>query len=632
MNEKIDINVKTLKPFTRILMTIGQLPTSYLMSMSYYEQIVWFTKYLQEVVIPTINNNASAVEEVQRIVMDLQEYINNYFDNLDVQEEINNKIDSMVEDGTFNEIINHVIFDELNEKVETLEYKTSFLENNSEIHFIYRGENGGDASAIKSKDKITLIDFGAYNYISNYILYLIDNHLTKIDYVIISHFDTDHTGTFEGFKQVIENPNLDFSNCTFILHPTPDWEEYTGDENYQARYEEIYNYLRLNGYTIKFPEEEEIIELDDNNKLKFYNVDTNFYQYYMNLVGNAFSIVTELISNSNHILFTGDLMEESENLIYNELDKIDLLKVPHHGVELSMNVNFLKRINPDVGVIMNTTYTYPNRPMFRYFVDNSKILYTSNESKNLIVYSIGNKLKYKSQNGAYSINFDNIIPANADLNDYIKFGTYNCNSLSVAQSLLNLPYNYENQFILDVKQITIGISEQTIRTLNQDNIIWTRKYNQGNWTTWQKYRISTFNYIKAILGDNNLYHVNSNTWHRLPFTTTDGSLVTNDSLTIDEQGNVVIGEGVHHVRVSAQATWLSLNVGDRIQTAIWKNGNRRVSSDVFANNDYDTRSMDCVIEVGKNDKISLQVRNLTSTTTTISWFLYDTMLEVEVID
>ena len=115
MNEKIDVNVETLQPFTRLLMTIGELPTSYLMSMTYYEQIIWFTKYLQDTVIPTINNNAQAVEEVQQIVMDLQDYINNYFDNLDLQEEVNTKIDEMVEDGTLERIINQEILGEIQE-------------------------------------------------------------------------------------------------------------------------------------------------------------------------------------------------------------------------------------------------------------------------------------------------------------------------------------------------------------------------------------------------------------------------------------------------------------------------------------------------------------------------------------
>ena len=94
MNENIETNVKKLRPFTRFLMTIGELPTSYLMSMTYYEQIIWFTKYLQEQVIPAINNNAEAIEEIQE-----------FLKTLDLQDEVNKKLDEMAEDGTLINLI-----------------------------------------------------------------------------------------------------------------------------------------------------------------------------------------------------------------------------------------------------------------------------------------------------------------------------------------------------------------------------------------------------------------------------------------------------------------------------------------------------------------------------------------------
>ena len=92
-NEIID--VQTLPPFKKFIMSIGAIPTSYLESMSYAELLMWFCNYLQNTVIPTVNNNAEAVEELQG----LYEELKSYFDNLDVQEEINNKLDSMATDG-----------------------------------------------------------------------------------------------------------------------------------------------------------------------------------------------------------------------------------------------------------------------------------------------------------------------------------------------------------------------------------------------------------------------------------------------------------------------------------------------------------------------------------------------------
>lgn len=100
MNDKKE--VLKLKPFTKFLFTIGELPTSYLISMTYEEQLLWFCNYLKETVIPTINNNAEAIIE-------LQEYVANYFDNLDVQEEISNKLDKMAQDGSLTALIKEYI-------------------------------------------------------------------------------------------------------------------------------------------------------------------------------------------------------------------------------------------------------------------------------------------------------------------------------------------------------------------------------------------------------------------------------------------------------------------------------------------------------------------------------------------
>ena len=91
-------DIKTLKPFTRFLMTIGELPSSYLVSITYEEQLLWFCNFLTTQVIPTVNNNAEAVIE-------LQNYVSNYFENLDVQNEIDHKLDEMADDGTLAEII-----------------------------------------------------------------------------------------------------------------------------------------------------------------------------------------------------------------------------------------------------------------------------------------------------------------------------------------------------------------------------------------------------------------------------------------------------------------------------------------------------------------------------------------------
>ena len=52
------------------------------------------------------------------------EVLTNWFNNLDVQDEIDNKLDTMAQDGTLARIINENIFNDLNNKIDTLEQTT----------------------------------------------------------------------------------------------------------------------------------------------------------------------------------------------------------------------------------------------------------------------------------------------------------------------------------------------------------------------------------------------------------------------------------------------------------------------------------------------------------------------------
>ena len=96
-------NLEMIKPkmvqniINKFCFTIGMIPTSYKVSLTYEEQIIAIGHYLEETVIPALNNNAEAVAELQSLFVQLKDYVENYFTNLDVQEEINNKLDEMTQ-------------------------------------------------------------------------------------------------------------------------------------------------------------------------------------------------------------------------------------------------------------------------------------------------------------------------------------------------------------------------------------------------------------------------------------------------------------------------------------------------------------------------------------------------------
>lgn len=133
-------NVEKIKPnglFTNYI--YKAIPLAFDESMSYYETLCGLRSYLQDTVIPALNNNADAIIEVQNLMTELQNYVDNYFDNLDVQEEINNKLDEMVEDGTLENIINQEIFSDINTSIDILESNRTVVIGDSYL----RGDHNG---------------------------------------------------------------------------------------------------------------------------------------------------------------------------------------------------------------------------------------------------------------------------------------------------------------------------------------------------------------------------------------------------------------------------------------------------------------------------------------------------------
>ena len=97
--------MSNLKPFTKFCRTIGILPTSYKVSLTYEEQLIFFCDFLENKVIPAINDNAEALQETQNLLAQLKTYVDDYFDNLDLQQEVENVLDEMVESGELEQII-----------------------------------------------------------------------------------------------------------------------------------------------------------------------------------------------------------------------------------------------------------------------------------------------------------------------------------------------------------------------------------------------------------------------------------------------------------------------------------------------------------------------------------------------
>lgn len=236
-----EIELKTIEtvsnqPFRKLVTTIGELPSAFIESMSYYEMLAWLVNWLENTVIPTVNNNAEAVEELQGLFVELKTFVDNYFDNLDVQEEINNKLDDMSEDGT----LQSIVYDYLNsvalftyDTVADMKLATNFINGSYAKTLGYYTKNDGGTSTYKIrtvtdqdvidegkiialanpelvaelvvKDSINIKQFGA-------VCDGITDDTSHVQHMIDSISDGVKTIIFNNSEDLIISDVIDFSN------------------------------------------------------------------------------------------------------------------------------------------------------------------------------------------------------------------------------------------------------------------------------------------------------------------------------------------------------------------------------------------------------------------------------------
>lgn len=183
--------------------------------------------------------------------------------------------------------------------------------------------------------------------------YLLDRKITKIDFLMVSHFDSDHCG---GLFAVLENLKVkniiigkqesSYDNCVKFL-------ELAKSKKVNVMVVQKGDVIKIDKYSffqILWPETTELFN-DSNNGI------------------NNNSITAKLIYGNFDMLFTGDIEKMAEEKIVkmyqssNILD-CDVLKVAHHGSKSSSIEEIISMITPKIcviGVGKDNSYGHPNK-------------------------------------------------------------------------------------------------------------------------------------------------------------------------------------------------------------------------------------------------------------------------------
>ena len=236
--------------------------------------------------------------------------------------------------------------------IQLIQIITIYISNDFIINLIDVGQ-GDSTLIITSEKRKILIDGGGnenYDVGENVLIpYLLNKRIKKIDYLIISHFDTDHIG---GTLKVIEKLQVKKIIISMQKEKTNNFEEFL----------KLINKRKNEVIIVKAGDS---IQVDKSTRIDIL-WPTEKLEITENSINNN-SIVAKVITKDTSILFTGDIEKVAENQIvsrYNyKILESTILKVAHHGSKTSSTEEFIKAVKPKISVIgvgENNKFGHPN--------------------------------------------------------------------------------------------------------------------------------------------------------------------------------------------------------------------------------------------------------------------------------
>lgn len=198
------------------------IPLAFDESLSYLECVCALKKYLQDTIIPAVNEDKEAVNQLQEIVLELQDYIN----NLDIQDEVNIKLDAMATDGTLQSLLmNYADVTKTYDTFEDLVADTTVVDEMKVKTLGYHSINDNGAGTYYISDNSGLSGYKVNSGVSGLYIYLIEDK----GLINVKQFGAYGDGTHDD-RTAIQNA-IDYIDSTAIttqqvVPSNPSWLRY----------------------------------------------------------------------------------------------------------------------------------------------------------------------------------------------------------------------------------------------------------------------------------------------------------------------------------------------------------------------------------------------------------------------
>ena len=243
-----------------------------------------------------------------------------------------------------------------------------------EVHFIDVGQ--GDASLIKCEDEAMLIDTGEASEEEALKGYLHNQGIEKLDYLVLTHPDSDHIG---GAASLIEEFYIE---TVFMSDFEKDNQTYRSliqtldDKQLAWSTPEVGSSFMLGSarITVLAPNRE---YSDPNNA----------------------SVALRVENGNNSFLFTGDAEEEAEeDILANGFSvQADVYKAGHHGSRTASGEGFVDAVSPSFAVIScgeDNSYGHPHAEPMNTFRARGMKVFRTDEQGSIIAFSDGSEITW----------------------------------------------------------------------------------------------------------------------------------------------------------------------------------------------------------------------------------------------
>ena len=245
--------------------------------------------------------------------------------------------------------------------------------NQNELNIFYLDVGQGDSTFITINGCNMLIDSGNDQDGYYIVQFLKAQNIDKIDYFILTHCDEDHIG---GAYKI-----LDELQIGTLYMPNK--------ENDTQTYERLLKEIERNNVNVNknLKASKETQYTIGNANWKILSVDAK-----NNL--NDSSIVIELEYGNTRYLFMGDATTKVEEMV--EWNKVDVLKVAHHGSNSSTSQLFLEKVKPKYAIISvgrDNSHNLPDIDITERLKNNNIKIYRTDENNTIWITSDGTKIE-----------------------------------------------------------------------------------------------------------------------------------------------------------------------------------------------------------------------------------------------